>query len=242
MVENWLMTIWSDDRTDLWHGEARRLRATLNAISACVRAHYGEPLTWRSETLDADGWRDIDQLAAHLDSHQLRDDAGKIMKGGGANGTVQGYLGNRPQNMTNMQYGAGSGDATPFHCTVHFYARESERGARPINEHPPAWLAQLLAETAQATGDNISLARIHTNRLSRLLRRARPLATVGALTLAPAAIDTTALPASIAVYPCPNLPDRVVLVASLNEVTTDPESVVADLIAAEDAINQGARG
>jgi hypothetical protein len=87
MVENWRMTIWSDQPTDLWHGEARRLRATLNAISACVLSQYGEPLTWRSETLDADGWRDIDQLAAHLDSHQLRDDAGKIMRGGGATAT-----------------------------------------------------------------------------------------------------------------------------------------------------------
>ena len=241
MAEDWLLTIWSDDRTDLWHGEARRLRATLNAISAGVRAHYGEPLTWRSEDLDADGWRDMDRLAALLDGDQLRDDVGTIMKGGGANGTVQGYLGDRLQNMTNMQYGAGS-DQTPFHCTVHFYAGEPERGARPLNEHPAAWLVQLLAETAQATGDNVSLARIHTNRLSRLLRRVRPLSTIGAMTLAPATVDTAALPASITVYPCPSLPDRVVLAANLTQVTSDPESVVADLIAAEDAINQSVRG
>jgi hypothetical protein len=241
MVENWRMTIWSDQPTDLWHGEARRLRATLNAISACVLSQYGEPLTWRSETLDADGWRDIDQLAAHLDSHQLRDDAGKIMRGGGANGTVQGYLGDRAQSMTNMQWGAGNGDATPFHCTVHFYARESERGAHPINEHPAAWLIQLLAETAQASG-NATLARIQTTRLPRLVYRSRPQAQIGVLTLAPASVDTTALPASIAVYPCPGQPDRVVLVANLIQVTTDPESVVADLIAAEDTINQGVPG
>jgi len=240
MAEDWLMTIWSDDPTDLWHGEARRLRATLNAISACVRSQYGEPLTWRSEDLDADGWRDIDRLAAHLDDHQLRDDVGKVMRGAGANGTVQGYLGDRTQNLTNMQWGAG-GDQTPFHCTVHFYARESGRGARPINEHPADWLVQLLAETAQATG-SVSLARMQTTRLPRLLRRARPHAKIGALTLAPAAVDTTALPPSIAVYPCPGLPDRVVLVANLNQVTADPESVVADLIAAEDAINQGVPG
>jgi hypothetical protein len=236
MVENWRMTIWSDDRTDLWHGEARRLRATLNAISACVHAHYGEPLTWRSETLDADGWRDLDSLAAHLDSHQLRDDVGKIMRGGGANGTVQGYLGDRAQNMTNMQWGAGS-DQNPFHCTVHFYARESIRGARPLNEHPAGWLVQLLAETAQATG-SVSLARIQTTRLPKLLYRASPEAMIGVLTLAPASVDTAALPATVAVYPCPGRPDRVVLVANLNQATSDPESVVADLIAAERAINQ----
>jgi hypothetical protein len=241
MAEDWLMTIWSDDPTDLWHGEARRLRATLNAISAAVRSQYGEPLIWRSEDMDADGWRDIDRLADLLDSDQLRDDVGKIMKGGGASGTVQGYLGDRPLNMTNMQYGAGS-DQTPFHCTVHFYAGEPERGARAINEHSPAWLVQLLAETAQATGDNVSLAHISTNRLSRLLRRVRPLTNIGALTLAPATVDTSAVPASITVHPCPSWPDRVALAANLNQVASDPESVVADLIAAEDTINRGARG
>jgi hypothetical protein len=241
MVENWRMTIWSDHPTDLWHGEARRLRATLNAISACVVSQYGEPLTWRSETLDADGWRDIDQLAAHLDSHQLRDDAGKIMRGGGANGTVQGYLGDRLQGMTNMQWGVGAGDETPFHCTVHFYARDSARGARPINEHPAAWLVQLLAESVQAIG-GATLARMLTTRLPRLLDQARPQVKIGAVSLAPAFVDTAALPASIAVYPCPGLPDSVVLVANLNQVTTDPESIVADLIAAEDTINQAVPG
>jgi hypothetical protein len=241
MAEDWLMTIWSDDPTDLWHGEARRLRGTLNAISACVRSQSGEPLTWRSEDLDADGWRDIDRLAAHIEDRQLRDDVGKIMKGAGANGTVQGYLGDRPENMTNMQWGAG-GEPTPFHCTVHFYAREPGSGARPINEYPAAWLVQLLVETAQATGDNVSLARLQTTRLPRLLRRSRPLADIGAVTLAPAAVDTTALPASIAVHPCPGQPDRIVLVANLTQVTVNPESVVADLIAAEDAIKQAVSG
>jgi hypothetical protein len=241
MAEDWLMTIWSDDPTDLWHGEARRLRATLNAISACVLAQYGEPLTWRSEDLDADGWRDIDRVAAHLEVRQLRDDVGKIMKGGGANGTVQGYLGGRTQNLTNMQWGAGS-DQTPFHCTVHFYARDPARGARPINEHPATWLVQLLTETAQATGDNVSLARIQTTRLPRVLRRSRPHTNIGALTLAPAAVEHLALPAGIAVHPCPGQPDRVVLVANLNQVANDPESVVADLLAAEDAINQSVPG
>jgi len=241
MVENWRMTIWSNDPTDRWHGEARRLRATLNAISSSVLALYGQPLTWRSETMDADGWRDMDQLAAHLDSHQLRDDVGKIMKGGGANGTVQGYLGDRLESMANMQYGAG-GEPTPFHCTVTFFALEPELGARPINEHPVAWLVQLLAETAQATGDNVSLARMQTTRLPRLLTRTRPDADIGALTLAPSTLDTAALPASITVYPCPGWSDRVVLVANLNQVVNDPESLVADLFAAEDAMNQAVPG
>ncbi len=241
MVENWRMTIWSEDQTDRWHGEARRLRATLNAISSAVLSLYGEPLTWRSETLDADGWRDIDRLAAHLEDHQLRDDAGKIMKGGGANGTVQGFLGDRLQSMNNMQYGAGA-QPTPFHCTVTFHAREPERGARPINEHPVAWLVKLLADTAQATGDNVSLARIETPRLARILMRTRPQADIGALTIAPAAVENTVLPASITVHPCPGWSDRVVLVANLNQVVNDPESLVADLIAAEDAMNQAVPG
>jgi hypothetical protein len=241
MVENWSMTIWSDDPTDRWHGEARRLRATLNAISSAVLSLYGEPLTWRSETLDADGWRDVDRLAAHLEERQLRDDVGTVMKGGGANGTVQGFLGDRLQSMTNMQYGAGA-QPTPFHCTVSFYARESARGARPINEHPVAWLVQLLAETSQATGDNVSLARIETTRLPRFLTRTRPHADIGALTLAPATVNPTALPASVTVHPCPGWPDRVVLVADLTRVVNDPESLVADLIAAEDAMNQAVPG
>jgi hypothetical protein len=53
---------------------------------------------------------------------------------------------------------------------------------------------------------------------------------------------TDAVPASITVHPCPSWPDRVALAANLNQVASDPKSVVADLIAAEDAINQGARG
>jgi hypothetical protein len=241
MVENWRMTIWSDDPTDRWHGEARRLRGTLNAISSAVLSLYGEPLTWRSETMDADGWRDIDRVAAHLEERQLRDDVGKIMRGGGANGTVQGFLGDRLQSMTNMQYGAG-GQPTPFHCTVTFHARDSARGARPINEHPVVWLVQLLAETALATGDNVSLARMETTRLPRLLTRSRPEADIGALTLAPATIDAAALPASITAYPCPGMADRVVLVANLGQVVNDPESIVADLIATEDAMNQAVPG
>ena len=39
-------------------------------------------------------------------------------------------------------------------------------------------------------------------------------------------------------YPCPGRPDRVALVADLNLVVNDPESIVADLIATEVAMNQ----
>jgi hypothetical protein len=237
--ERWILNLASRQPVELWHGEARRLRATLNAISGCVEREYATPLIWRSETLSAEQWSDLDEIAAKMVREQLRDDNDTIMHGGGASSVVQGYRDDLPKPMTNALWTAGS-DEWPFVCNIDFYAATPDSGeGKPLSEHPATWLVELLCTAAVAA--HASHAQIHARTLLRLLMRAREDNDVGVLTLAPHGIDTTALPHSITAHPCPSgFPDGMVLMPDLDRVARDPASLVADLLAVDDAIKRRA--
>jgi len=235
MRQDWTLNLASRQAVEVWHGEARRLRGLLDVVSECVTAEYQAPLVWRDEDLSVEQWRDLDEIVAEMERQQLRDDFGKIMKGGGATGVVQGYRNDLPREMTNVLWTAGS-DEWPFSAAADFYTKDLAGGhARPFADHSVDWLVRLLSASAAAV--SAEEGRIYTGPLIDALIDERMEAAVGALTLAPHGIDPAALPASITAYPCPvGYPDGQILVADLERVTNDPASLVNDLLAIDDAL------
>lgn len=236
MTERWILSLASRQAADGWHGEAHRLRATLDTIHAEVERGYGAPLRWRSDHLDEQAWRNPDDIAAHMLRDRLHDDEGRLMPGGGATGTVQAYLDDRTEPMASALWTAGADGDWSFVCNVDFFAEDPDSGARPLTAHSTDALVRLLrtaADAAQATH-----AQIHTRTILRLMMRARDDNDVGVLTLA--AHGITALPDSITAYPCPTaaFPDALVLAADLNRLMADPASLVDDLLTVDDAVKQ----
>src|SRR6266545_1458297 len=238
MHDRWRLHVASRERVGVWHGEARRLRAVLDAISACVGEEYGAPLDWRNESMSADQWSSLDEIAAELERERLRDDEGEVMQGGGSTNVIQGYRDAAPKAMTNALASVGADDDWPFVCNTTFYTRETEQGgARLLHEHPVDWLVRLLCEAADPV--RADQARITTTSLQGELLDARETTNVGALTLAPHGINTAAMPARVQAHPCPvGYPDGVVLVADLQRVANDPASLVDDLLAVDDLLRQ----
>jgi hypothetical protein len=232
-----MFDVGSRQPAELWRGEVRRLRRLLDVMSDAVQEQYGGPLTWRSEDLSAEQWRDPGQVAAKMERKQLRDDFGKVMTGGGARGVVQGYRDDLAESMTSAMWKVGAVDGRyPFQCNNKFWAGDLDKGyALGLYEHPVDWLVRLLCTSAVAiSGDS---GRIYTTQLLDAIIDERPEANVGALTLVPNSIDPATLPASITAYPCPvGYPDGVVLVADPERVVNDPESLVGDLLAVDDTL------
>jgi hypothetical protein len=160
------------------------------------------------------------------------------MKGGGASGTVQGYRDDAPEPMVNAMWHAGSDDDWPFNGVITFYVGDPAAGVTlPLPDHPIDWLVRLVSAASAAVAAD--QARIETVPLADELMDARFDSVVGALTLAPHGIDLDVLPASVSVRPCPvGYPDGAVLVADLQQVTTDPAALVDDLLVLDDALRR----
>ncbi|MCH7229986.1 hypothetical protein L0U85_03800 [Glycomyces sp. L485] len=232
----WALVTSSDKHAqDGWRGEARRLRSQLDAIADRIGAEYETPLTWRSENMSAAQWSDLDAVTAVIEANRLRDDDGNLMPGGSAGGGIQGYLDDYPEFMVSGGWSVG-GDETGFNHVLEFHASNPARGeARPLNEHSPEFLVELLCAAAAAV--DADEATIRYGRLEDELADAREEAAwyIGALTLFPNGIGEAELPGSIWTYPCPaGYPDGVVLVADLERVVSDYEALVPDLLRVHD--------
>ncbi|GAB4001632.1 hypothetical protein GCM10029992_37680 [Glycomyces albus] len=232
----WALVTSSDTRVENGlSGEARRLRSQLDAISERIEAEYGAPLTWRSEDMSAEQWRDLDAIGTEIEANRLRDDDGNLMPGGSAGGSVQGYLDGYPDFMASGGWSVG-GDEAAFDHVLEFRAADPTRGdARPLNEHDPDFLVALLCAAAAAV--DADEATIRYGKLEDTLADAREEASwyTGALTLFSTGIRDAELPDSITAYPCPvGYPDGTVLVADLDRVISDYETLVPDLLRVHD--------
>ena len=233
----WKLVTSSQEQVDGWEAEAARLRRQLDAITACMATEYSEPLIWRSETMTAEQWQNLDSITAEILAERIRDEMPEqnLMAGAGATGLVQGYRGQLPNLAVASVWSVGS-DRSPFNNILNFNDLEPDKGnARRLNEHEPAWLVRLLCEAAAAVGADE--AKVKHGDLDDELADVREEASwhVGALTLFPNGIGEAELPESITAYPCPSgYPDGVVLVADLDRVITDPESLIPDLLRVHD--------
>jgi hypothetical protein len=202
-----------------------------------MSTEYSEPLIWRSATMTAEQWQDLDAITAEILDGQIRDETPEqnLMAGAGATGLVQGYRGQLPNMAVASTWSVGS-ERSPFNNILNFNDREPDKGnARRLNEHEPAWLVRLLCEAAAAVGAD--QAKIKDGMLDDEVADVREEASwhVGALTLFPEGIGDAELPESITAYPCPSgYPDGVVLVADLDKVIDEPESLVPDLLRVHD--------
>lgn len=231
----WTLVTSSWEAVEGWSAEAARLLDQLRVVQGCVASEYGEPLVWRSDDMTAEQWRDVDAIAAEIIDGRLRDDFGNLMPGGGASGVVQGYRGVHTGFMIAGFWSVG-GDGCQINTIYNVSDHDTDEGdARQLNEHSTEWLVQLLSAAAGSV--NASEARIVSAALDDELADAREEAAwdVGVLTLFPRGIGDAELPESITAYPCPSgNPDAVVLVADLDRVIDDPESLVPDLLRVHD--------
>jgi hypothetical protein len=228
-MARWTLVLSSRTHVDGWLEEARRLRALLDAVSAAVEAEYGTPLSWRNQDTTVEQWLDVNAIAAFMEAEQLRDDAGKIMKGGGASSLVLGYQPGAAKRMVNAMWTVGADGDWPFNCVLDF------DGVRPLHEHSLEWLVELLNTTNAAVHGYTG--RIETDRLANELMDARFEHRIGDLTIIQHNIDVTELPDSVTVFPGPaHNPDAIVVVADLEKAAEDPKAVVPDLLKVDDLI------
>jgi hypothetical protein len=212
----------SRKKLDDWSEEARRLRGLLDTVSTVFDAEYGSPLKWHDEDMNAEQWSDVSQIAALMIAERLTDDAGRIMKRGGASSVVQGYRVDDGEYVVNARWMAGGGKDYVFTCVFYFET------PRPLNEHEVPWLVSLMNGASAAV--EASDAQILTTGLTDELVDAELYASVGALTLIPHKIDTSVLPPSIATYPGPgNHPDSLVAALDLDKAVLEPHSVMPDV-------------
>jgi hypothetical protein len=228
-VAHWTVVLSSRKHVDGWLGEAHRLRALLDVVSEAISVEYGAPLSWHDEDTTVAQWKDLGSIAALMEADQLRDDAGKIMKRGGATSVVQGYWPNTAECVVNAIWDAGYRTDWPFNCVLTFY------GVRPLHEHSHEWLVGLL-NNANSIIEGYT-GRIETTPLIDELMNARFESRVGDLTVIQHKIDVAALPESVTVYPGPaHNPDAIVVVADLEKAAEDPKAVVSDLLRVDDLI------
>jgi hypothetical protein len=215
---------------DGWDGEARRLRGLLDAVSSAVDAEYGVVLTWRDEDMSVDRWADPAAIAARMEQLQLTDDAGKIMRGGGATLVIQGYPApDSTDEMVSATWTAGRDGDWPFTCALTFYAR-------PLPDHTVEWLVDLL--NAASTAVQADEARIETTALARGLRKARKGTKIGEITMIPPIDRAGAIPDSITLHPGPqHKPDSRVASADLRQSVANPQSLVGDLLQLADLVS-----
>jgi hypothetical protein len=229
----WTLNVVSSAPLDSWTAAATRLRDVLDAISRQVAATYGRPVTWLDPDLDAAGWADVDRIAAEMERQINTDETGRVWHELGADGPVAGYLDGR--RLISTQWSARHHE-TPMQCIVEFVTPTHDGVARPLAEHDPIWLADLLLDTAAAMV-RASEGHISTTAFGRA-RRARKIRagyTVGAVTYAPARVDPNALPDTLRIARQTEV-GTAIAVKDVQRFASDPASLLDDLLALEQQI------
>jgi hypothetical protein len=229
----WKLNVVSAEPLSSWAAAAQRLRDVLRALSHQVSAAYGAPVTWLSQGLDAAGWADVDRIAAEMERLITTTEQGTPWPELGARGVVSGYLDGRTLIILNWH---ARHSEKPTQCIADFRTAAHDGVAKPLAEHDPEWLADLLLDTANAMV-RISEGYISTRAWSRAhsARQVNAGYTVGAVTYAPGPVDADALPASLRVARQTEAGTAIV-VKDLQRFASDPASLLDDLLALEEQI------
>lgn len=245
--EDWTLQVLSHEPMNGWARSAEQLKAFLDALSEAIAAGpYGVPVVWKSyQEMDVDRWRDVGAIEHHLLTRRDSNDDGTLTGVPQSSTVVQAYLDHGADtdfsdgaDLLNLR--AALGHEPRFgsiSCQAEFFARKPEPPAKPLHDHDPRWLADLLGTTAASV--NADDARIYTIGVDDALaeRVDLPPLGLGILSLAPYGIDLDPLPASLTAYPCPTgYPDGQVIVADLDRAATDPEPLVDDLLILNEAL------
>ncbi len=232
-MTTWTLDVVAAQELHSWAAAARRLRGVLAAISQSIAAAYGRPVTWISGGLDAAGWTDVERIAEDMERQINRDESSRVWHELGAAGAASGYLDGR--DLTIVAWTARH-ERVPMQCIADFWTPNHDGVAKPLAEHDPDWLADLVLDTALAMG-GAKHAHIATGAWTRgLIRRGiRERDTVGAVTYAPGPVDPNALPDTLHIARQTEAGTAIV-VKDLQRFASDPAWLLDDLLALEQQI------
>ncbi|WP_283138498.1 hypothetical protein [Rhizohabitans arisaemae] len=235
-IDEWVLSTGSHQQADRWHGEARRLRDLLDVVANHVAEVYGTLFVWHSEDMTAEQWGDLDAIAAEMASSCRVDDFGNPFDSIGSGGVLLGSLAGAPEEMILSRWNAGALDEWPFTASFRFYTRTplEKGGARPLQDHPAAWLVSLTGGVVQAV--DAATVRVGNRRLRDELGEVRDAVKAWTVTYVPQGVDVTGLPDTLSVYPCPAPAGGSVVVADLEMAANAPERLVGDLLLLDDRL------
>ncbi|GAB3755224.1 hypothetical protein [Microlunatus parietis] len=229
-LEPWILQVATRSVLDSWQAAALVMRDILNAISDAVAPVYGGQLRWSSEDTTYEDWESIDTITEHLIALRSLNDHGQPIEEIGATGGIGGHLLDATGECdrlvscvwsarTNHRYGFGG----PFEF------KPSRGVAKPLNEHAPEWLADLVCRTGHH-GHAQEVA-VHNQGLGDAFWET-PIKVIpagcGVATYVPLGVTVpTDLPPSFTVYPREL---GTAIIADLDQALTAPETLVDDLI------------